>query len=158
MQNSSSVRAAKHLGFAVLLAGALGGCNEGRTPTAPTNATTPTLAAPPTPSATGSLYGVVTEMTATGPTPVEGVVVAPLSCARVACPASEKFIYQEVATGKDGNYRVPDLYNGEANYIWIASKEGYVAAESLPASACEGCNLIVTVNGDTRLDIRVVRR
>ena len=160
MQNPSSIRTAKNLGFAVLLASALSGCNEGRTPTAPTQTTTttPTLAAPTTPSGTGSLYGVVTEMTSTGPTPVEGVLVAPLSCARVACPSSDKYIYQEVTTGKDGTYRVADLYNGEANYIWIASKVGYVSAEPLPVLDCEGCHLIVTVNGDTRRDIRVVRR
>jgi len=63
-----------------------------------------------------------------------------------------------VTTGKDGTYRVADLYNGEANYIWIGSKEGYISAAPRPALLCEGCDLIVTVNGDTRLDIEVVRR
>ena len=156
MLSSSNLRSGTTLGFAVLLASAVSGCNQGGALAAPT--TTSTFARSPTiPSTTGGLYGVVTEMTLAGSTPVKGVAFGLLSCPRVNCSGGGS-IYHDVTTGGDGTYHVADLYNGEANYIWIGIREGYQSAAPRPAPDCEGCDLIVTVNGDTRLDIDVVRR
>jgi hypothetical protein len=159
--HASNVRSAAMLGLAVLLASGLGGCSDGVAPTAPTPAITSTPVTSPdspaaaTPSSTGSLYGVVTEMTSAGSVPVEGVSIAPLSCARANCAGSEKSVYQEVTTGKDGTYRVAGLYNSQFNYVWLGT--GWISAAPRPVMPCEGCDLIVTVNGDTRLDITVIR-
>ena len=137
MLSSSNLRLGSKLGFAVLLASALSGCNAGGAPAAPT--TTSTLAPAPTnPTATdGGLYGVVTEMTSTGSTPVEGVTFGLLSCPRVNC-SSGTSIYHDVTTGKEGTYRVADLYNSAANYIWIGTRQAYESAGPRPVVDLRG--------------------
>ena len=156
MLNSSKNQSRTTLGFVVLLAGAICGCHESRALIAPTP--TPSQPGPTAtlPSTTGSLYGVVTEMTSNGLAPIGGVVVAPLSCAIAICPSSQKSIYQEVTTANDGTYRVTGLYNSEFNYIWLG--RGFELVGARPIAPCEDCDVIATVNGDTRLDIQVVRQ
>lgn len=158
MELSSSNRQLRmNLGFTVLLAGALIGCGGGGGPIAPTTTPAPSPAPSPTvPATAGSLSGTVTEMTSTGPIPVAGVSIEQMSCWQVNCPNDP--IIQKVSTGSDGTYRFGGLYNGALNFVWI-TKEGYVPTGP-PADrfACEGCDRIVTVNGDTRLDIELVRR
>ena len=102
------------------------------------------------------MFGVVSEMTPAGPTPVEGVSLSVLSCAVPNCP-NPSIVVQETTTDKHGAYRLSGLHNGELNFLWV-SKEGYVAGGLLPADSCDGCDRIVTVSGDTQLDIEVVRR
>ena len=94
-------------GIRPVLASALSGCNQGGALAAPT--TTSTSAPSPTvPTTTGSLYGVVTEMTLAGSTPVDGVVFGLLSCPRFNCSGGGS-IYHDVTTGRDGTYRIADL-------------------------------------------------
>jgi|SoiMethySBSTD1v2_1073268.scaffolds.fasta_scaffold02798_9 hypothetical protein len=145
------------LGLAVLLAGALIGCGGSGAPTAPT----PTAIAAPVPSPTpprrtGSLSGAITEITSTGSKAVEGVTIEQMSCDRVNCGGDT--IVQTVLTGSDGAYRFGGLYEGALNFVWI-SKEGYVpTGPAADRFTCEGCDRIVTITGDTRLDIELVRR
>ena len=102
------------------------------------------------------MFGVVFETTQAGRTPVEGVVIAVLSCSVTNCPSSSSVSY-ETTTDKDGAYRLADLHHGELNFLWIL-KEGYAAAGPIPVQSCDWCDRIVTVAGDTRLDVELVRR
>lgn len=140
--------------FAVL-ASALSGCTTGGIPTFPTSpAPTVTVTTPIAPTQTGALFGVVTEMTSSGPRPVGGVVIEEMTCMRTNCPDA---IIQKVTTPADGTYRIKDLHNGDLNVLWIESTEGYVSASPRPSVSCDLCDAIVTVNGETRLDLEVVR-
>jgi hypothetical protein len=135
------------------------GCGDG-TPAAqqilsPTP--TPTAASPAPPETRGSLAGMVYEMTPAGRTPVDGVSVYHLTCFSVNCP-SVTTLSRQVRTDRDGAFRISDVYNGALNYVWVA-KEGYRAADPIPPlGSCDGCDRIVDIGGDTRLDIEVVRR
>jgi hypothetical protein len=102
------------------------------------------------------MFGVVSEMTPAGRRPVEGVSLYLLSCALANCP-DPLIVVQETTTDIYGAYRLSGLYNGELNFLWV-SKEGYVAGGPLPADSCDRCDRIVTVSGDTQLDLEVVRR
>jgi hypothetical protein len=128
------------------------GCRDGSSPRLPLS---PTAMPTPTPDATtlGSMFGVVYETTQTGPIPVEGVRLGLLTCLRENCPTATT-AYREVTSDKDGAFRIPDVYNGPLNFLWI-SKEGYKGAH--PPGGCEGCDLVVAISGDTRLDVEVVR-
>ena len=154
--SSSNSRPVTKLGLAVLLTSALAGCHGGGAVTAPTTTSSTPLPFPSAPTA-GSLSGVITEMTSTGRRPVEGLSFSQLSCPRVNCVGGIS-VHHNVTTATDGTYRITGLYTGEANYIWIGIEDGYVFAGARPVLDCEGCDLIVTVNDDTRLDIHVVRR
>ena len=72
------------------------------------------------------------------------------------CP-NPSIVVQETTTDEHGAYRLSGLHNGELNFLWV-SKEGYVAGGPVPAVSCDGCDWIVTVSGDTQLDLEVVRR
>jgi hypothetical protein len=147
----------------LLLAGILAGCDDtgGRTfPTVP--APSPIAPTPPStpigPAQTGSIHGVVTEITAAGPRPVEGVIVAVSSCAQVNCGGSRDLsVARETMTGWDGSYRLIGLFNTDLNYIWLGPYEQFRSGEPRPVLPCDVCDVILTVNGDTRLDIKVVR-
>ena len=76
------------------------------------------------------MFGVVSEMTPAGRTPVEGVSLSVLSCAVRNCPGPS-IVIQETTTDKLGAYHLSGLYNGELNFLWL-SKEGYVAGGPLP--------------------------
>lgn len=83
------------------------------------------------PPGTYTLSGRIFEATPTGPAPVEGVTLHSLN--------------QYVNTDKNGFYRMPGLYAGIAS-VW-AGKEGYQSGSR-----------DVTINGDTKLDIHIIRR
>lgn len=139
----------------VLLGSALSGCTTG-TPTAPTTpaaTVTVTTTTPAAPGQTGALFGVVTETTSSGPKPIGGIGIDEMTCAKPNCPDS---IQRRVTTGADGTYRISGLYNGDLNFIWLESTEGYVSAAPPPSVPCDFCDAIVTVNGETRLDLVVV--
>ena len=79
-----------------------------------------------------------------------------MSCGLTNCAG--EVISREVTTDKDGVFRIPDLYNGTLNFLWI-TKDGYKpAGPNEPFGSCDGCDRIVSVNGDTRLDIEVIRQ
>ena len=139
----------------LLTVGAMG-CSDDGSPTRLPLSPTPTPTATPTPDAAtfGSMFGVVYEITQTGRIPVEGVGLGLLTCFSEGCPTATT-AYREVTTDKDGAFRIPDVYNGPLNFLWM-SKEGYKAADPIPGS-CEGCDRIVAISGDTRLDVEVVR-
>ncbi len=87
------------------------------------------------PPGTSTLSGVITEMTPTGPVPVEGVDVYRLY----------RSGHQIGTTDRDGFYRIQGLYPGTEPISAI--KQGY-----------ETHTRTVALNGDTRLDIQLVRR
>lgn len=150
--------ATAQLSLTLLITVAAMGCDQRRSPLMSRSTSTPTTPTPiPTPTAPvadGSIFGVISERTPTGSKPVAGAFLQHLSCGLANCPA---IIEREVITDKDGAFRIPDVYNGTLNFLWVF-KDGYRAAEpNEPYGSCDGCNRRVSVNGDTRLDIEVVR-
>jgi hypothetical protein len=89
------------------------------------------------PPGTFTLSGVLTEVTETGQAPVEN--------AGVWRQNDEMTGWQGVTTDKDGFYEIHGLYNGSTDVSVF--KEGYDAVRRT-----------VSINGDTRLDIQLVRR
>jgi hypothetical protein len=90
---------------------------------------------------TYTLTGVVSEMTETGLLPVEGVQ---LYCDGCGSEFGHTFMY----TDSNGFYSFSWLYPGYQTLL--VSKEGYRTLTGQP--------LTMTVTGDTRLDIQLVRR
>ena len=100
------------------------------------NGTIPTATAPtstPAPRSTFALFGVVSEETANGVMPIEGVQV------------EEYDRHQFARTDANGFYRISGVSPGRVGVGF--EKEGYESSRS-----------IVTVNGDTRFDIQAIRR
>ena len=112
---------------------ACGGDGNGTipTPTAPAPITAP--APTPTPGSTFDLFGVISEVTANGVMPIEGVQV------------EEYNRHQFATTDANGFYRISGVSPGRVGVGF--DKEGYESSRS-----------IVTVNGDTRFDIQAIRR
>ena len=109
-----------------------------------------------------TLSGVVSEQTATGLVPVEGVQLSEYSCEEVSpeppffsnsCPV---LIYQTTTTDRRGFYSFSGLYAGKANSI-TPSKEGFEDPRTDPNGA-EGNGQAVTIDGNTRLDLHLIRR
>jgi len=112
-----------------------------------------------------ALSGVVSEMTAIGLIPIEGVLVEEYSCEEVSplppffsstCPV---VIYQVTTTDKQGRYSFSGLYSGKGNTIGV-SKEGFEDPFGI-SNGPEGPganNQAVTIDGNTRFDIQLVRR
>jgi len=112
--------------------------------------------------ATHTLSGMVSEVTPAGLVPIEGVLVYEYSCEDVSplppffsdgCPIS---VAQTTSTDKKGLYSFSGLYSGKKNSIGL-SKEGFEDPRVDP-NGHEGNGQDVTINGDTRLDIQLVRR
>jgi hypothetical protein len=106
---------------------ACGGNGNGTIPTA--TAPTPT----PAPGSTFALFGVVSEVTANGVMPIEGVQV------------EEYDRHQFSTTDANGFYHISGVSAGRIGVGF--EKEGYESSRS-----------IVNVNGDTRFDIQAIRR
>ena len=127
-------------GLGILLAGATA-CSSGPTaptappaPPAPASPTPalPTLAYPtPIPPMSTRLFGTITELTAKGPVPVEGVYI-------------EYCGYDGAVTDADGFYQLI-VPNGIA-WLYVRRVPGF--REIAP---------VVTVAGETRLDLRLER-
>jgi Carboxypeptidase regulatory-like domain len=123
MNNLTSASATVVVSFAILLSA----CNDGATiPTSPT-----TTAPTPTATVTYILSGAVSEMTATGPAPIEG--------ARVDAGSG-----LSATTDAGGLYRIPGL-PATSRSISV-TRGGYVTQTKT-----------VTMSGDTLLDIRLDR-
>ena len=153
----------------ILAHGLAAGCSGASSaPTAPTVLTTSSTIPPawsgyPTNPTLMSvaIFGVVSEVTANGPQPIEGVEVYCDSCGEVG--------HTSVKTDATGSYRFNgDLASGGGvwvqggftNYL-IVTKDGYQDPPGLPAltwpSTIAGWRE-VTVDGDTRFNIQLVRR
>jgi hypothetical protein len=144
------------LGLTLLMVG----CNNaGRTSISPS---TPSIVAistgspttPPRPVGSSVLSGVIVEVTATGRVAVEGAAVHLMTCGAPNCPGA---VGHNVTTDKDGAYRIPGVYDGDLNYLWVRN-EVYELVNPMPVGTCpDGCDRVVTVSGDTTLNIDLVR-
>jgi hypothetical protein len=114
---------------------ACGGDGNGTMPTATAPTPTPAAAPAPTPApgSTFALFGVVSEVTANGVMPIEGVQV------------EEYHRHQFSTTDANGFYRISEVSAGRIGVGF--EHEGYESSRS-----------IVNVNGDTRFDIQAIRR
>lgn len=119
------------------------------------NGAIPTATAPtptPAPGSTFALFGVVSELTANGIVPVEGVTMYVASCdasARGGCAFDKR-----VTTNTQGAYIVERVYPGSAG-VWV-EKTGFQLPEGVKVDG-EGVQTVM-VKGDTRFDIQLVRR
>jgi hypothetical protein len=122
------------------------------------NGTIPTATAPtptPAPRSTFALFGVVSEVTANGIVPVEGVLMDVASCdasARGGCGGNGSTL--RVTTNAQGAYIAEGVYPGPAG-VWV-DKPGFQLSEGVKVDG-EGAQSVM-VQGDTRFDIRLVRR
>ncbi len=91
-----------------------------------------------------TLSGVVSEVTSAGEVPVEDVWVYCDSCGHDG--------HTGVYTDSRGYYIFPEVLPGSTPLV--IHKDGYDVVDPVPGFA----NKVVTVNGDTRFDIRLVRR
>lgn len=111
-----------------------------------------------------TLSGFVSELTSAGRVPVERVRVDASSM-----PCDERGtgcagfgiggigLFQTATTDKSGFYSISGLYPGKYNIIW-ASKDGY--ADPFPPQYPDNSEggQAITINGDSRFDIQLVRR
>jgi hypothetical protein len=110
-----------------------------------------------------TLSGVVSEVTSTGRVPIEGVRVdvSSMPCDEhgTGCVGFGERIglFQTATTDTNGFYSIPGLYQGQFNAIW-ASKDGF--ADPFPPHYPENTEggQAMTINGDSRFDIQLVRR
>jgi Carboxypeptidase regulatory-like domain len=94
-----------------------------------------------------TLSGVVYEETPMGRAPVEGVEIY---CDACGSEVGHTWVYSD----RNGFYSLSWSYNG--TYPLLVRKEGYAVVDPSGVQSPNGTN--VTVNGDTRFDIRLVRR
>lgn len=119
------------------------------------NGAIPTATAPtprPAPGSTFALFGVVSEVTANGIVPVEGVRLDVASCdgiALIGCPFDKG-----ATTNAQGAYIVEGVYSGPAG-VWV-DKTGFQLPEGVKVDG-EGVQTVM-VKGDTQFDIQLVRR
>lgn len=136
------------------------GCDNtvGR-PFSPAAITAPSPGPAPTPPRSGNassvLYGVVFEITSTGRIPAEGATIHLETCSLSNCPDVKAY---DVRTDKDGGYRIAGVYDGTLNFLWARNAVYEMAAPMAPGTCPDGCDRVVTVDGETRLDIELVRR
>jgi len=136
----------------VVLLAVAGACNRSSNPTTPT--TSPQSAY--TVSGVTPVYtlsGMVSESTAAGVVPVPGVRLEILSCDAATGNCSTSVV-QSATTDANGAYRLPALFAGKDNFLWVSNSDGHFLADDPPEpTPCDGCFRIVTLTGDTRLDI-----
>jgi hypothetical protein len=138
---------------AVVMTLTVAACGDG-TGTIPT-ATAPTPI--PNPRSTFALFGVVSEVTANGIVPVEGVVIDVSSCEASpygGCGNPFRPFDMRVTTNAQGTYIVEGVYPGPAG-VWV-EKAGFQLPEGVKVDG-EGAQSVM-VKGDTRFDIQLVRR
>jgi carboxypeptidase family protein len=110
-----------------------------------------------------TLSGVVSEVTSTGRVTIEGVRVdvssMPCDERGTGCVGFGEGIglFQTATTDKNGFYSIPGLYPGKYNVIW-ASKDGF--DDPFPAQYPENSEggRAITIDGDSRFDLQLVRR
>ena len=127
----------------------MSGCGSPTGPTSP--AVPPTAVIPPTPvpQLTYTLSGVVSEVTAAGSVPAEGVR---LYCDSCGSPDGHTF----TSSDANGFYSFAWARNGvHPLLVW---KDGYVVMDPSGALADGRAVKNATVDGDTRFDIQIARR
>jgi hypothetical protein len=132
----------KRYAWCVVVLGILASACNGNSATTSLAPTTPTAAAAPTPtmSGLGTISGVTFEITPSGRLPVEGVYV------------TGPWDYP-VFTNRDGAFSLsvcgasPCVFHNGDLFTAYVSKDGYQPA-----------TVLATVNGDTQLDIQLLRR
>jgi len=131
----------------------LAGCDTERSQTPLSPTPTPNAPPPPTPVIGGTVSGAVYEVTADERVPVADVEVYCDSCG----PQGHTL----TMTGADGEYTFSGAPGGKT--LLLVAKEGYALPKPdwtqpnpTPLGWLGGMN--VTVNGDTRFDIEIVRR
>ena len=110
-----------------------------------------------------TLSGVVSQVRSMGRVPVEGVRVdvssMPCDQRATGCVGFGEGIglFETATTDKNGFYSIRGLYLGKFNVIW-ASKDGF--EDPFPAHYPENPEggQAITIDGDSRLDIQLVRR
>jgi len=135
---------------AVVMTLTVAACGDGNGPVPTATAPTPT----PAPRSTFALFGSVLEVAANGLVPMEGVVVDVVSCEatiRGGCGNSST----SVTTNAQGSYIVEGVYPGQQNWVYV-DKAGFRLPEGVKVDG-EGAQNVM-VKGDTRFDIRLVRR
>lgn len=109
-----------------------------------------------------TLSGVVSEVTSAGLVALEGVRVdvesMPCDQTVVGCVGfgDPIAILKTATTDKSGFYSIPGLYPGKHNGIW-AGKDGFEDPFPADPENSEGGQAI-TIDGDSRFDIQLVRR
>jgi hypothetical protein len=126
----------------VVMLGALSSACDGTSAaTSPTPTAAPAPAAPPpTVSGLGSISGVVFEMTSSGRVPVEGVYVTGPWDYPVTTDGNGSFSLSRCGDS-------PCIFRNGDLFTAYLSKDGYRPA-----------TVLATVNGDTQLDIQLMRR
>ncbi len=150
----------------IVMAAGLAGC-EGGGPTRPStlqqpNVTPPTGGPPGVSALNGvTLYGVVTETTPAGPVPIEDV--------SVYCDACGEFGHTWARTDANGYYSFSGdlaagggIWLGDGPILLAVRKEGYDDPPDLPPASTRLPSgpgwREVTIGGDTRFDVQLVRR
>ena len=123
-----------------ILASACGGGNSGITSPSPTLIPTPTPTPTPIPPGLGTVSGVVFEEAPSGRVPVEGALVTGPWDYPVTTDSNGAF---SLAACGDS----PCVFHNGDPFVAYVSKSGYQMATKS-----------VTINGDTRLDIQLVRQ
>ena len=141
----------------IIVALGLAGCNgeSSSSPTAPSTVQQP--APVPTPGAfppgvlsASTLSGVVFEMTTTGPTPIEG--------AWMYCELCGAETHSSAFTDSNGIYSFTGVWTMPAVATPVCfSKEGYGDPAGFRHHSGAGWR-DVTVNGDTRFDVELVKK
>ena len=124
----------------------MSGCGSSTGPTSPPTAVVPPA---PVPQPTYTLSGVVSEETAAGRVPAEGVQ---LYCDSCGSPDGHTF----TSSDANGFYSFSWARNGvHPLLVW---KDGYVVVD--PSGTLSDGRAVkhATVDGDTRFDIQIVRR
>ena len=73
------------------------------------------------------------------------------------CPSAVTAGYS-VQTDRDGRYRIGRVYPGDLNFLWVRNEVYDLVNPMAPGTCPDGCDRVVVVSGDTRLDIDLVRR
>ena len=139
--------------FSVFLVIGTSGCGSSTGPTAPTAPPTapvpPAPVPPPVSQAAYTLSGVVSELTAAGKVPAEGVR---LYCDSCGSPDGHTF----TSSDANGFYSFSWAQNGlHPLLVW---KDGYDVIDPAGRLADGTAVKNATVDGDTRFDIQIVRR
>ena len=109
---------------------------------------------------TYTLSGVLTEMTANGPVPVEGVYVRALTCDGATFNCSPQ-LEQFVTTGRDGAYRFSGVWAGQETFVSVSTEGNpveYAVDGSCPTAGCRGYDRLITASVDTQLDLQLIRQ
>ena len=138
--------------FAFVTATVLAGCSPGKgvpfTPLSATPLPVP-VAVPAQPPVAYTLSGAVFESTASGRVAVEGVHVY---CDGCGSPVGHTSVF----TAADGLYSFGWAYN--STLPLLVQKEGYTVVGATEVLSGGWSRRLVTIHGDTRFDIELVRR